>query len=110
MVWEQGSRLVLDLTVLGFVPVWRQCIEIQEIDDKALSLRTNEHGGPFRSWRHSIQVRSIDASTSEYTDIVEFDVRHGSALFAFMLRRVFGYRHLRWRRLVKRMKARTAHG
>lgn len=87
------------LFFLSVIPLWVHRLEMKKVDSQLRMLETDEHGGPFRVWRHRIEVASRDESSCEYRDTLEIDAGRLTPILAYSVRFMFFYRHLRWRSL-----------
>lgn len=101
-VWTEGARLNAVVKPLAILPGWEHQIHISKMDGGAWELHTQEHGGLFRQWNHSIYLRAQDRDKTRYTDYLEFSAPFCEGTLARLLRAFFRYRHFRWRRLLRR--------
>lgn len=100
-----GKSFTLRLRPLAIIPGWTHHIEITCVDERGYSLRTQEYGGIFPRWNHTIELRPKGAGATEYTDQVEFTALFGEKLLAPLLKLFFWYRQRRWRALVYRRQS-----
>lgn len=97
--WEQGCIVELRLLGLGVLPLWRQQIEIVELDHGRRILATEEKAVVFRRWRHRISVAPEGAAECRYADELELDAGALTPVGALVVRAFFGWRQRRWRTL-----------
>jgi hypothetical protein len=93
----EGERASARLWLFLCVPGWRHHIRIVGLD--RLEIRTHEHGGPVRTWNHTLRFEPRSRSSCRYTDIIAIDAGALTPLVAALTRAFFGYRQARWRRL-----------
>lgn len=84
------------------IPLHRHHIQIVEVDPAEGVIRTEEHGGLVRAWRHTLHVEAVGEGRSRYSDTVEIDAGWLTPVVAAFARLLYRYRHRRWRRLVAR--------
>lgn len=97
-----GERGTAWLWAFHCIPAYRHTIEVIEIDATTGTARTHEHGGIVTTWNHTLQVVAITDQTCRYTDTIEIEAGHATALVAAIATRIFRYRQRRWHRLVRR--------
>lgn len=95
---EKGSGWLLAIHV---IPVWRHTIHLVELDEVTRTMRSVEHGGMLRSWRHTLHVEPSGDGRCVYSDTVEIDAGPLTALVAHLSAGIFRYRQRRWRKLVR---------
>lgn len=81
------------------IPVARWSIHVHTVDADFRVIATEECGGVFRRWAHTLHVTPIDPVSCRYSDIVELDAGVFTPIAVPMVRAIFWYRHRRWRRL-----------
>lgn len=97
--WREGETVSGRLWILGLLPFSRHTIRIARIDDDQLTLTSDEHGGPIRSWVHDIVLEPLDDRRTRYTDRVTIAAGWATlpvTAFAWLFYRV---RQARWRQL-----------
>jgi hypothetical protein len=97
--WREGEEATGWLLLGGVLPFSRHRIRIAEIDDHRRVLRSDESGGPIRSWRHDIVVEPLDDGRSRYNDVIVIDagvLTPAVTAFAWVF---YGVRQRRWRQL-----------
>lgn len=94
---EQGSGWIL---AFHLIPAWRHTIQLVELDDDTRTMRSREHGGVLRSWRHTLHVEPTGEQSCVYSDTIEVDAGPLTGLVARMTVGIFRYRQRRWHRLV----------
>ena len=103
--WVPGLELDDQLLLFGFIPMGRHHIRIETVDHEARLMQTREGSRLVATWDHHIEVEPVDARSCRYHDRLEIEA--GSltpvvGLFGYLL---FRYRHLRWRRLARRLSS-----
>lgn len=81
------------------VPFARWSIHVHTVDADARVIATEECGGMFRRWAHTLRVEPIDAASCRYIDVVEVDAGTFTPFAVPVIAAIFWYRHRRWRRL-----------
>jgi hypothetical protein len=97
--WREGEEATGWLLLGGVLPFSRHRIRIAELDDRERVLRSDESGGPIRSWRHDISVERLDAGRSRYTDVIHIDAGPLTAVVAGFAWAFYRARQRRWRSL-----------
>jgi hypothetical protein len=97
--WREGEEASGWLLLGTVLPFSRHRIRIVEIDDLRRVLRSDESGGPIRSWRHDILVEPLDGDRTRYTDVVAIDAGPLTAAVAAFAWVFSGVRQRRWRQL-----------
>lgn len=94
-----GDEVTFRLYLLGVFPLWRHTVRVVGAEPRAA--RTEEHGGPLRSWRHDLTVTPVSEHSCRYTDEVEIDAGRLTPLAAAVARVFYRYRHRRWAALAR---------
>lgn len=97
--WSEGDESTGWLLLGGLLPFSRHRIRVVELDDRTRRLRSDESGGPIRSWRHDISVDPLDGGRSRYTDVVHIDAGALTPLVAAVASAFYRERQRRWRTL-----------
>lgn len=97
-----GERGTGWLFAFQVVPAYRHTIEVIEVDEPTLTIRTHEHGGLLRAWDHTLAVEPVDERTCRYSDTVAIDAGPVTAFVAAVAVGIFRYRQRRWHKLVRR--------
>lgn len=84
------------------VPVHRHTIEVVEVDDRARSIVSNEHGGVVDRWDHTLHVEPIDDARCRYSDTVVIDAGILTPVVCLIGIGLYRYRQRRWHRLVRK--------
>ncbi|WP_344451232.1 hypothetical protein [Actinocorallia aurantiaca] len=71
------------------------------LDEAARSMRTREHGGPVRTWNHTLRVEPLSEDSCRYSDTVDIDAGRLTPLVTAFAEVFYGHRHRRWRKLVR---------
>jgi hypothetical protein len=99
--WREGEESTGWLLLGGVLPFSRHRIRVAEIDHAARILRSDESGGPIRSWRHDILVEPLDGGRTRYTDVIAIDAALFTPVVAAFAWWFYGIRQRRWRRLAE---------
>ena len=67
----EGETYRMRLLFFGLLPAWRHEIRVVRLDDAHREIRTEEHGGPVRTWRHRIAVDDEGWGSTRYLDEIE---------------------------------------
>jgi hypothetical protein len=97
----EGERGTGWLLLFHAIPFAKWTIEIVRADPGTRTIVTNEHGGMFRSWNHTLHVDDLDANRSRYTDRIELDAGPLTGIAATTVGLIFSYRQRRLRRLAR---------
>jgi ligand-binding SRPBCC domain-containing protein len=97
----EGETYRMRLLFFGVVPAWRHEIHIVRVDDAAREIRTEERGGPVRTWRHRIMVDEEGWGSTRYFDEIEIGAGFLTPLVALYAQLFYRYRQRRWRRLAR---------
>ena len=101
----EGETYTMRLLFFGVVPAWRHEIHIVRLDEETHEIRTEERGGPVRSWRHRIAVDGEGWGSTRYLDEIEIAAGVLTPLVWFYAHLFYRYRQMRWRRLARRLGA-----
>jgi hypothetical protein len=93
---ESGTGWV---RLFHLVPFVRWSINVHTVDADARVIATEECGGIFRRWTHTLHVEPVDAVSCRYTDIVELEAGALTPVAVPVVDAIFWHRHRRWRRL-----------
>jgi len=96
---EAGASGSARLWWLGALPSWRHHLAVVHAGDG--EIRTNEHGGPVRTWNHHLRFEPLDASSCRYTDEIELEDGLRGLPTRLFARLMFRHRHRRWRALAR---------
>ncbi|BDB42861.1 MULTISPECIES: hypothetical protein [Mycobacterium] len=96
---ESGTGWLMAFHV---VPAYRHTIEVVDVDQKAATIRTHEHGGVLKTWNHTLHVEPLEADRCRYSDTVDIDAGVLTGIVAALAGGIYRYRQRRWRKLVRR--------
>jgi ligand-binding SRPBCC domain-containing protein len=99
----EGETYRMRLLFFGVLPAWRHEIQVIRLDDASHEIRTEEHGGPVRDWRHRITVDAEGWGATRYMDEIEIAAGPLTPLVWLYAHVFYRYRQWRWRRLAKRL-------
>jgi hypothetical protein len=99
---REGERGSGWLFLFHVVPLYRHHIHVVRVDAATRTIESDEHGGPLRSWRHTLHVEPLGPGRSRYTDRIVLDAGPATPVAAAVANAVFGYRQRRWHRLARR--------
>lgn len=103
--WQVGDKTVGWAFLFRSIPFSRHTIEVVSIDDDAMTLLTEEHGGLVRTWRHYVIVEPLEGDSCRYTDRLDIEAGILTAAVAAFARIFYRYRQRRWRRLAVGLQA-----
>ncbi|MEC3916966.1 hypothetical protein [Nocardia sp. CDC160] len=98
--FQVGDRGTAWLFAFHVFPAYRHTIEVVDVDESTMTIRTHEYGGVINSWDHTLHVEALSPSRSRYTDTVEIDAGRFTPLVALLANGIYRYRHRRWHKLV----------
>jgi len=101
----EGETYRMRLLFFGVLPAWRHEIQVIRLDDASQEIRTEEHGGPVRDWRHRITVDAEGWGATRYMDEIEIAAGPLTPLVWLYAQVFYRYRQWRWRRLARRLAA-----
>jgi hypothetical protein len=87
------------IRLFHLVPFARWSIHVHTVDADSRVIATEECGGMFRRWAHTLRVEPVDAVSCRYIDIVEMDAGVLTPVAVPVVGAIFWHRHRRWRRL-----------
>ena len=90
------------LFLFHWIPIHRHAIELVEVNDDSMTLRSRERGGVLRRWDHTLHVEAVDAERSRYRDTVVIAAGAFTPLVARIATWLYTYRHRRWRKLARK--------
>jgi hypothetical protein len=103
--FAEGETYTMRLLFFGVVPAWRHEINIVRLDEQAHEIRTEERGGPVRSWRHRITVDGEGWGSTRYLDEIEIAAGVLTPFVWLYAHLFYRYRQMRWRRLARKLGA-----
>jgi hypothetical protein len=93
---ESGTGWV---RLFHLVPLARWSIDVRTVNAVTKTISTEERGGVFRWWAHTLHAEPAGDGSCRYSDVVELNARPLTAIAAPIVEAIFWYRHRRWRRL-----------
>lgn len=100
-VAEPGRSETVWLFLFHVIPLHRHTTLITQVDPVERALRTEEHGGIVRSWRHTLHAEPLPDGRTRYSDTVEIDGGIFTPLLVAFAHAAYRYRQRRWHRLVR---------
>ena len=100
--WRQGDTARTRVLLLGVLPVGQHRLTIEEIDEVARRVQTDEGSVVLRSWRHQITIQPRGSGGCRYTDVVEIDAGLLTPVVARWAVGFYRWRQRRWRALARR--------
>ncbi len=100
-----GARYRGRLWFAHVVPGWRHELHVIRVDPARREIYTHESGGPLRTWNHCLRVEGETATSSLYTDEIEFDAGRLTSPTRIVVELFFRYRQARLRRLARSARA-----
>lgn len=98
---DREGATVVQLRLLGVLPLWRHTVRVAHADPENLVAVTEEHGGPVRMWRHRLTAVPLGPDRCRYTDEVEIDAGRLTGASRVVARLLYRYRHRRWAALAR---------
>lgn len=99
--FQAGERGTAWLLAFHVFPAYRHTIEVLEVDEHTMTIRTHEHGGLLKSWNHTLHVEPLGPGSCRYSDTVDIDAGRATALVVSVANGIYRYRQRRWRKLVR---------
>jgi ligand-binding SRPBCC domain-containing protein len=99
----EGETYRMRLLFFGVLPAWRHEIRVVRLDEAGHEIRTEEHGGPVRDWRHRITVDAEGWGSARYMDEIQIAAGPLTPLVWLYAQLFYRYRQMRWRRLARRL-------
>ena len=96
---EAGTGWVF---AFNLIPAYRHTIEVLEVDEGTLSIRSHEYGGALKRWDHTLHVEPISESKCRYSDTVVIDAGLTTRFACFIAVGIYRYRQRRWHHLVQK--------
>lgn len=100
-VVAEGDQLRARLRFLGLLPGWTHTLRIDRLEDGEIA--SSEHGGPVRTWNHTLTFEPISENACRYTDTVQIHAGVLTPLVALFAALIYRYRQMRWRSLARVM-------
>jgi hypothetical protein len=94
-----GDELHARLRFLGVLPGWTHTLRIERLGAREIASR--EHGGPVKTWNHTLTFDPIAEHACRYTDHVEVRAGLLTPLVGLFAALVYRYRQARWRTLAR---------
>ena len=104
--WREGETVEGWVFMCGVLPFSRHHLQVADINDAAMTLRSQERGGPIRRWNHDIVVTPVDGSRCSYRDRIDIDAGVLTAVVVGYARWFYRTRQRRWRALAKTLAVR----
>jgi hypothetical protein len=100
-VWEEGKEYIVNLYLLGIIPIGRHRIGIEYFDKEKMTAKSDESGTITRLWSHLMVVKPYGNDRTLYTD--EIEIKAGMlTLFVWLFASFFyRYRQKKWKSLLK---------
>ena len=70
---EQGQEFTVKLKRWGWFPMGSWTMKVVERNDENFVLRSEEHGGPVKLYRHRLSIQRTGPETCLYTDEIDVD-------------------------------------
>ncbi|MEO0817062.1 MAG: SRPBCC family protein [Pseudomonadota bacterium] len=100
-----GQPYTVRLKRWGWLPMGQWTMTVVERDDTNFVMRSEEHGGPVRRYKHRLTVEPLSGDTCRYTDQCDVDAGWLTPLIAPQFRKMYERRHeLRRKRLEERAR------
>ncbi len=89
-----GDTHIVRIRRWGWLPLGKWTLHVAERDDAARLLRREEHGGPVKSYRHTLRVAEIGRGLSRQTETLEIDAGMLTGLVAPSFPEMCAMRHV----------------
>jgi hypothetical protein len=106
--WGAGLTVRVRLFFFHVSPAWKHEIRIVRLDEAAREIYTNERGGGVRKWNHRLTFEPLSEQRCRYTDEIEIGAGPLTPFVWLFAHAMFRYRHMRWRKLARRLRAEGA--
>ena len=70
---QQGDEFTVQLKRWGWFPIGRWTMKVVERDDQNFVLRSEEHGGLVKLYKHRLSILPTGPQSCEYTDHLDVD-------------------------------------
>jgi hypothetical protein len=97
--WRVGETVTVPVYLFGLLPFSRHRITVAEMDHARMRLRSEESGGPIRTWEHAIEVTPLGAGRCRYTDSIEIEAGALTRPVRWYAHALYRMRQRRWRQL-----------
>jgi hypothetical protein len=101
--WGEGLVVRVRLFFFHVIPAWKHEIRIVRLDETAREIYTNERGGGVRKWNHRLKFDALSEQRCRYTDEIEIGAGLLTPFVWLFAHAMFRYRHMRWRKLARRL-------
>jgi hypothetical protein len=95
---ETGTGWML---LFHLIPLSRHTINVVEVDSGTRTIRSDEHGGVLKAWRHTLHAEPLTDHACRYCDTVEIDAGPLTPVVARIAVAIYRYRQRRWHKLVR---------
>jgi carbon monoxide dehydrogenase subunit G len=105
--FEDGDEILVDLKLLGWIPLGTQTIRVAvgDVDDtpgaRLYTMRDEGTGEVASTWDHTITLRETPDGKTAYTDEVDVDAGVLTPFVWLFAHAFYRYRQARWRTLVE---------
>ncbi len=100
--WRSGITVPLRIVLFSLIPAWRHEVRFVSVSEADRQILTNESGGAIKTWDHLATVKPTNEGRCTYSDEIEVDAGLLTPLIWLYANAFYRYRHLRWRRLIKK--------
>jgi hypothetical protein len=99
--WREGETVTGWVFLFAVIPFSKHSIHVAQIDDGAMTMSSNEHGGPIRRWNHDIIVTALTEDSCSYRDVIEIEAGVLTPVVALCARGFYWMRQRRWKSLAQ---------
>ena len=103
--WRVGTEITGWTFLFGFLPFSVHTLRVESIDEKTMTLVSDEEGGLLRMWRHELITTPIDEHSCHYEDRIEIDAGILTPLVVAYAKLFYRGRQRRWRKLAPMLAA-----
>lgn len=103
--WEIGKSYQTKMKLYGFLPsLGIHNIFFESKDDNNFIIKTQEEGDSIKVWNHTMCLKKVNESQTEYTDKIVIYNGFTTPLMALWTKNYYKYRHQRWLELIRNQK------
>lgn len=104
-LWKKDMVVKANMLIYGLIPFGRiHSIRFEEVDAQNFLIITNERNSIVKIWNHKINLKKIDANSTQYTDEIEIYAGALTNFIAKWAESFYKHRQKRWKIIVHRLK------
>ena len=90
---DQGEAFTVKLKRWGWFPMGSWTMKVVERDDESFVLRSEEHGGLVRLYKHRLSIEPTGPNSCRYTDHIDLDAGFLTPLIFPTFKKMYLRRH-----------------